>query len=125
MAHWSEKYIGIPYESDEAFCSILARRIRTEEFNHQPLMPSFKRWKILREDPQVLAADYGIPTKEPKDGDAVIMQYGKRWHIGIYCFIAGEGYVLHATSTVGTSHLTKVRDLPRQGMRLEGFYKWK
>ena len=45
-------------------------------------------------------------------------------HIGIWCAVAGEPYVLHCLKGVG-SILHPLRDLDRRALVLEGVYRWR
>lgn len=125
MAHWSESYIGRPYRPGDADCAQLAVTVQEHVFHRQVTLPLPQRWAALRHDPQQLAADYGIHTNDPQEGDAVVMRCGRGWHLGVYTRIGVEEWVLHATSAAGAAHLTRLRDLPRQGLKVEGFYRWK
>jgi hypothetical protein len=123
--HWSEHYIGRRYRRGDADCVALAVSVQREQFGRAPLMPTAERWGAARHHPHILAHDYGEPTTTPIDGDAVAMRCGRGWHLGVYCEINGEVWVLHATSNVGAAHLSRLRDLSRQGLTVEGYYRWK
>jgi hypothetical protein len=122
--HWSEHYIGQPYEPGRADCVALAVEVQRNTFGRAVRLPTPARWAATRHDPSQLAADYGVPTEAPVDGDAVAMRCGQSWHLGVFARIGGEEWVLHATRAAGAAHLTRLRDLPAQGLRLEGFYRW-
>jgi hypothetical protein len=122
--HWSEHYIGQPYEPDTPFCAVLAVEVQRNTFGRTVAMPTTRRVVAARRDPSVLLADYGVPTDAPVDGDAVLMRCGQLWHIGTFARVSGEEWVLHATRAAGAAHLTRLRDLPAQGLRFEGFYRW-
>ena len=65
----------------------------------------------------------------PREGDGVLMAAAARrhslgHHIGIWCAVGGEPYVLHCLKGVG-SILHPVRDLDRRALVLEGVYRWR
>ena len=65
----------------------------------------------------------------PVEGDGVLMvAAGRRrslgHHIGLWCAVAGEPYVLHCLRGVG-SILHPIRDLDRRALELEGVYRWR
>ena len=65
----------------------------------------------------------------PREGDGVLMAAAARrhslgHHIGIWCAVAGEPYVLHCLKGVG-SILHPLRDLDRRALVLEGVYRWR
>jgi hypothetical protein len=59
------------------------------------------------------------------DGDAVLMKSGSLWHVGVYILLGGAPYVLHAMKNAQQVVRHRLRDLPNQGLTVEGFYKWK
>ena len=124
MPHWTEPWIGRPYEAGRADCVALAVEVQRQVFNRAVRLPTATRWAATRHDPSQLAADCGVPTECPVDGDAVAMRCGQSWHLGVFVRAAGADWVLHATRAAGSAHLTRLRDLPAQGLRLEGFYRW-
>ena len=65
----------------------------------------------------------------PREGDGVLMAAAARrrsvgHHIGIWCAVGGEPYVLHCLKGVG-SILHPLRDLDRRALVLEGVYRWR
>ena len=65
----------------------------------------------------------------PREGDGVLMAAAARrhsvgHHIGIWCTVGGEPYVLHCLKGVG-SILHPLRDLDRRALVLEGVYRWR
>ena len=65
----------------------------------------------------------------PREGDGVLMAAAARrhslgHHIGVWCAVAGEPYVLHCLKGVG-SILHPIRDLDRRALVLEGVYRWR
>ena len=65
----------------------------------------------------------------PREGDGVLMAAAARrhsvgHHIGVWCAVAGEPYVLHCLKGVG-SILHPLRDLNRRALVLEGVYRWR
>ena len=71
---------------------------------------------------------YARRTTDPREGDGVLMAAAGRGrsmghHIGIWCALGGEPYVLHCLKGVG-SILHPLRDLDRRALMLEGVYRW-
>ena len=65
----------------------------------------------------------------PREGDGVLMAAAARrhslgHHIGIWCAVGGEPYVLHCLKGVG-SILHPIRNLDRRALVLEGVYRWR
>jgi len=134
MAHWSDAYIGIPYVEGEFDCGELARRVQAEVFGREIKLPS-ERWyagltgaaklAAMRDQIHALQADYASQTDSPVEGDGVLLvSRGLIDHIGIYCVIAGEPWILHGTSGADQVIRTRLRQLDLAGYRLEGFYRW-
>lgn len=130
MNHWSCKYIGEPYIPNEADCARLVARIRVEVFK-QPIPSAVdveRAASRLGRAAQLKDAveHYGELTTEPTEGDAVLMYCaGRPSHIGVFCVVDGERYVLHAMENAGMIVLHRLRDLPKVFLTVEGYYKWK
>lgn len=130
MAHWSESYIGRPYVPESADCAILYYTVSREVFGKDvPDIAAIKRAASrlgrMTQMADAVAA-YGEPVSSPVDGDAVLMMcLGRPSHIGVYCLIDGEAYVLHAMENAGMVCMHRLRDLPRIALSVEGFYRWK
>lgn len=130
MAHWSEKYIGQPYEVNYADCARLIAQVRKEVYNKPvPTDIEIERSasRLGRLGQMVdLVALCGVKTDEPKEGDAVLMLCrGRPSHIGVYCVIDGEPSVLHAMENAKMVVLHKIRELHRVFLSVEGYYAWK
>lgn len=130
-SHWSDAYIGRPYMAGSADCAHLAAEVRREVF-HDASVATIERIEraasALGRVHQVeeLAARHGRRTAAPADGDAVLMLCrGRPSHVGIYCLIGTDAYVLHAMANAGEAVRHRLRDLPRVGLAVEGFYQWK
>lgn len=130
MAHWSEKYIGLPYVRGDADCARLCSSVRKQQFNK----PAPEDIEVDRAESRLgrvgqmsdLVAEYGVKTDNPSEGDVVLMMCRARpSHIGIYCIVDGEECVLHAMESAKMVVLHKIRDLHRVFLSVEGFYKWK
>ena len=75
-----------------------------------------------------LKSDYALPTIAPQEGDGVLMYAAARrrsigHHIGLWCAVAGEPYVLHCLRGVG-SIFHPIRTLRARALVLEGVYRW-
>lgn len=123
---WTDKYIGTPYT--ECDCAQLAQRVQREVFKRDIVLPSERDGGVFALSAQIqrLRDDYGSRTAQPVTGDAVVMlSSGRLWHIGVYVAVGGIPFVLHAVRTAGQTCLHKIRDLPKYGMTIEGYYQWK
>ena len=130
MAHWSEKYIGQPYATNNADCARLLAKVRKEEFG-LPVPDDIEVERVASRLGRVgqmvdLVSAYGEKTYNPKEGDAVLMLCrGRPSHIGAYCIVDGEPSVLHSMENAGMVVLHKIRELNRVFLSVEGYYTWK
>lgn len=128
MPHWTDAYIGLPY--DEANCGELCARVAREVFGRDvpPVpVPQEGRGRAMVLLGQVFA-DFVEPADKPAEGDVVVLRHGlggRHWHVGTLAFTSGQPWVLHATSRFGAAILTRVADLPRFYLHLDGYYRWK
>lgn len=128
--HWSEKYVGQPYVAGSADCAHLLSRVRREVFDlpvPDPIEVSRLSSRLGRVGQMADLIDiYGQETREPKEGDAVLMICaGRPSHVGVFCLIQNEPYVLHAMQNAGMVVLHRIRDLDRVFLKVEGYYRWK
>lgn len=130
MSHWSEKYIGQEYKINSADCARLLSKVRQQEFG----LPVPEDIEIERSASRLgrvgqmsdLVDAYGEKTKNPKEGDAVLMLCrGRPSHIGCYCIVNNEPCVLHAMENAGMVVLHRIRELNRVFLSVEGYYSWK
>jgi len=126
-AHWSDRYLGLPYRRGTNDCAALAARVVREQFGRALHLPCERPpgARLRGEQIASLRGDYGVPTDDPRDGDAVLMRCGAGWHLGIYCELAGEPHVLHALARGRQVSRHRLRDLARLGLEVEGFYRWR
>lgn len=121
---WYEKYIGEEYSTTND-CMALAIRV-AREFGHEIKKPSYEpnvysQAKSIR----LYKDDMSVRTDEKQDGNPVLFLCRKRFfHIGVYVRIAEEDWILHADQQSGFVILTRLREMPKKGYELEGFYKW-
>jgi len=128
-AHWSERYLNPvrPYIEDEKDCGYYAELVQREVFGREVHLPTDRAHGLRGKSKQIesLKFDYGVPTDAPQDGDGVLMVgRGRLEHIGVYCLIDDAAYVLHAMKRVGQVVRHRLRELPAQGLTVEGFYRW-
>ena len=136
--HWAESYIGRPYVEGVHDCADFVVAVMREHFGREPTLPAHgagtRAW-----DRQIAAlkgvyAVHVAPEARgtmgtPREGDGVLMAAAARrhslgHHIGIWCAVGGEPYVLHCLKGVG-SILHPLRDLDRRALVLEGVYRWR
>jgi hypothetical protein len=124
-AHWSDDYLGLQYS--EAFdCAAFAEKVRREVFGHDLTLPSDRRDGPFGRNAQLTNAvpDFAVPTDTPAEGDGVLLvARGRVQHIGIYCVLAGEPWVIHNAEGVGVTR-RRLREIGKWGFRVEGVYRW-
>ncbi len=127
MAHWVERYVGKPYVKDELDCGGWAERILQEQFGRRVELPK-ERAQGLRPRSRQIANEkdrFAEHTDRPREGDGVLMvSKGDLFHIGIYFLVNGEPAVVHAMEGFGEVVWHRIRELPNQGLKLEGYYRW-
>ena len=127
--HWAEAYIGRAYVEGEHDCADFVVAVLRERFGRALALPvhaaSVRGW-----DAQIVAlkGEVALPTISPREGDGVLMAAAARrrsvgHHIGVWCAVAGEPYVLHCLKGVG-SIFHPLRELDRRALALEGVYRW-
>lgn len=128
MKHWTERYIGRPYSSQND-CAQLAFDVRCDVFNQIP-EELLNLNRAVGQVDKAKQMEYtvhalGIKTDKPQEGDAVLMLVRSRpSHIGIYFERNGIPYVLHAMKNAGQAVVHKICDLPKFMLQVEGYYKW-
>ena len=129
-SHWAESYVGRPYVEGRHDCADFVADVLRERFGRELALPAHetgtRAW-----DRQIAALKgvYARRTATPREGDGVLMAAAARrhslgHHIGIWCTVGGEPYVLHCLKGVG-SILHPLRDLDRRALVLEGVYRWR
>lgn len=130
MSHWSEQFIGLPYEQNTADCARLVAKVRKDVFK----LPVPEDIEIERKSSRLgragqmtdLIGEYGQKTDNPQEGDAVLMMCrGRPSHVGSYCIVNNEPCVLHAMENAGMVVLHRIRELNRVFLTVEGYYTWK
>ena len=127
--HWAEAYVGRAYVEGEHDCSDFVLAVLRERFDRTIALPahaaSVRGW-----DKQIAAlkGEFALSTISPQEGDGVLMASAARrrsvgHHIGLWCAIGAEPYVLHCLRGVG-SIFHPIRDLGRRTLVLEGVYRW-
>lgn len=127
MEHWSCRFVGMPYRKDEFDCAHLVELVLREQFGRTIELPK-EHGAGVRERARVLEEHryaFAVPATEPREGDGVILTCrGYDQHLGIWCAIGGEGWVLHNSQSFGSVCLHRLRTIGMQQMRLEGVYRW-
>ena len=127
--HWAEAYVGRAYVAGAHDCADFVVAVLRERFERELALPahaaSVRGW-----DAQIAAlrGEHALPTIAPQEGDGVLMRAAARrrsigHHVGVWCAIAGEPYVLHCLKGVG-SILHPLRELRARALALEGVYRW-
>ncbi len=123
--HWAENYVGVPYSEND--CAELCVRVQREVFGRVIRLPAGRAASVHGISHQIgsLKDNYAEPTESPADGDAVLMiGRGRLNHIGLYVMVNGVPHCLHALRGAGQVCLHRIRELPRQGLTLVGYFRW-
>jgi len=127
MSHWSDRYVGEPYEPLTRDCAAFAARVQLEVFGRTVKLPQLGTddYRAIARGVSARAHEVVVRTDTPADGDGVLMM-GRGYinHIGIYTVMAGEPWVVHAFITCKSVVRHRLRMLPGFGLTVEGFYKW-
>lgn len=124
--HWSEQYLGWEYVTGERDCAVLAAEVQRDVFGRDIRLP-----RELHDSTPFSASaqfrtelpDIASRVDSPADGDLVLMLVGNRpAHIGVYCATEPPS-VLHALQRFGSAVRHSLSDLPRIGLKIEGFYR--
>lgn len=129
-AHWTERYVGLPYDATRFDCAHLVARVLEEQFARRVALPSEHARHYRAQQRQIAAEKGQIASRRAEgelceDGDGVLLiSRGHFDHLGLYARLQGEGWVLHNFSAAGHVCLHRLRDLARHGLQLEGVYRW-
>lgn len=126
MAHWAERYVGMPYLPGEFDCADLVVTVQRQIFDRKVLLPSEHAQRPAGRARQILELrnDYARPTASPKEGDAVLLvTRGRLQHIGVLCLINGQRWVLHNAEGAGVV-LHSVPMLAAHSYSIEDYYTW-
>lgn len=133
--HWSSAFVGRPYIDGEFDCGELARAVQREVFGREVRIPT-ERGYLGESHPVAKARAAAAQIAEemercvqrtdlPRDGDAVILvSSGYLQHIGVYCWIGTEPWVLHADNEYEQVVLTRIRDLGVSGLKVASYHRW-
>lgn len=125
-AHWSDPFIGMPWKEGVFDCGSLIELVRRDVFRHEIHLTSDRRSGPFGRNAQVRAEvqSRADRTDTPADGDLVLLICKARLqHIGLYCVIGAEPWVLHNGQGTGVV-LRRVRELEKWGFGVEGYYRW-
>lgn len=126
--HWSDKYIGRPYVAGSYDCAALAAEVAQAEFGRAVRLPQDRPTGHFAQSAEIdaLQDDYAVPVTDPQEGDPVLMKCrGRLSHIGVWCLIDGEPYILHAMRNAGHVVRHRLRDLARVNLDFAGAYQWR
>lgn len=117
----------MPY-TDAFDCADFALHLAREHFGKNVTLPGTRpRGTDAKHALADISKAFGVRTDTPADGDYVLMQNmgdGTPTHCGVYLTLNGEPCVFHSAKRAGGSIIHRVRQLPRIGLKIEGFYKW-
>ncbi|WP_047243157.1 hypothetical protein [Chromobacterium subtsugae] len=125
--HWSDRYVGQDYIADTADCAVLACAVAREVLGRNIQLPGERRPGPFGRNAQIRQYQDAFARRvdAPLDAQPVLLlARGRAQHIGVMCHLAGEWWVLHADEAAGFVLRQRLRDLPRQGYTVEGFYEW-
>lgn len=125
MAHWSDGYIDVPYAVEN--CAALVERVRREVWGSRVRFPRPTRASVLHYGALLTARarDFATPIATPHDGCAVIvLARGRLAHLGLYCELPDQPYLLHSDNTFGASVRIPMSRVCRPRFTIEGFYAW-
>lgn len=134
-AHWSDKYVNLPYVPGVFDCASLAELVQKEVFGKTLNLPKDRvytcadsraeKWAAMDAQINQLRDDFAVKVDVPQDGDAVLIKLrGYPQHIGVYCLIAREGWLLHANESFQRTVRTRMSGLFVRSMSVEGYYRW-
>lgn len=128
MTHWSDNYVGRDYVAGRQDCAALAETVAREVLGMVVALPGERRGGVFGPAAQIARHKANVAERidAPHDGQPVLLiARGRLQHIGVMCHLAGEWWVLHADQAAGFVVRQRLRDLPRHGYTVEGFYRWK
>jgi hypothetical protein len=120
---WAQGYVGLPYILGAGECAHRAALVWRQVFGYDVEVPAAHgnlrvAQRLIR---SALATTDWARTREPQEGDAVVMWKGDLLcHVGVW---VAPGHVLHCTKAEGMV-LTAEGDLHLQGFRVAGFFRW-
>ena len=121
MKHWTDKYIGVPYEKKN--CAQLVADVYSDVFDIDVVLPEIPQTLLSRSrviDGEMLKYKR---LNTPSEGCCVLMKSrGVASHIGVFTTIGVTGHVLHAMQNHGSSVLTPIAKMRFLGLKIEGFY---
>jgi len=123
--HWSARYLGLPW-TISTDCGWLVEKVRAEVFGQLIALTPQRRPGAFGRNQQIRAevSARAVHTDQPADGDIVLLICRARaQHVGLYCLIDGEPWVLHNGQGLGVTRM-RVRELARHGYGVEGYYRW-
>lgn len=130
MAHWTDKYVGLPYVPNEFDCAHLVVKVQNEQFNQNISMPIEREGHVFLLSKQIDEHLHEYYEEKPKEqaqeGDMVLMRCrGRLNHIGIYVVVNGVPYVLHNIKNLGSVALHRIRELDKYGVVFDSVYALK
>lgn len=130
MTHWTDAYIGKPYQEGTYDCAHLLVDVQVNVFHRRVNIPVERAQHIFltarKIDEHRETYLEPITEEESQEGDVILMvSRGRLSHIGVLAVIDGIKYVLHNLKSSGNVALHKLRDLDKYALTLNGFYRCK
>ena len=134
MTHWSDAYVGRRYVPMIFDCGELVRVVQREVFGREVAVPS-ERWyaeasvrrRLLAMSEQIDACKGALAEEiaEPEEGCGVLLRSrAKLSHIGIWCRIGSEAWVMHGDERAEQVVRTRARELSARHFHIAGCYRW-
>lgn len=127
---WWEDYIGREYIVGEYDCAHLVVDIQQNVFGND-FEVMVERDRSLRIQSEQIHQNldkyvYPIDASEAADGDMLLMKCkGVLNHTGIVATNNNVKYVIHNLRNIRSVAMHKIRELPRYGLEIEGYYRFK
>lgn len=127
--HWTAGYVGLPYVPLAFDCAHLVERVMREQFGRTICLPAARphenRSAQLQQMIDAHAPHLAERIDAPAEGHPVLMVgAGRLNHVGLAAAMVGEWWVLHNFIRARQVVLHRVRELPRWGLSVEGYYRW-
>lgn len=134
----AERYVGTPYVAGEFDCASLVVLVQAELFGRHLVAPPAADRAMGRRgqarDLQAALGQYVVPSDRPETGAVALFwentpngvpPLNRQWHVGTVFMHYGEPWILHCANETHGALLDTLQQLTRQGLHLDGWYRWK